>query len=156
MDSSNKFKNMDLNCKITVKRDTYNPKNTLGKLYINDVFFCETLEDVVRDINKDGDLDDAGETKVYGETAIPSGAYKMIINMSNRFKKEMPLLLNVKGFDGIRIHSGNTEADTHGCILVGLTRTKDNKIGQSQLAFSKLMLELSKYRTFEITIIDKK
>lgn len=143
------------NCKITVKRDTYNPKNTLGKMYINDVFFCETLEDVVRDINKDGDLTDVNETKVYGETAIPSGIYKMIINMSNRFKKEMPLLLEVKGFEGIRIHAGNKEADTHGCILVGLTRTKINTIEQSKLAFEKLMLELSKYRSFEIQIIDK-
>ena len=67
----------------------------------------------------------------------------------------MPLLLEVKGFEGIRIHAGNTEVDTHGCILVGLTRTKANTIGQSKLAFEKLMLELSKYRSFEIQIIDK-
>lgn len=142
-------------CNLTVKRDTYTTKSTIGKLYINDVFFCETLEDVIRDTNKDGDLDDIGESKVYGKTAIPSGNYKMIINLSNRFKIEMPLLLNVKGFEGIRIHSGNTEEHTHGCILVGLTRTKDG-IGQSKIAFTKLMNELSKYREYSITIIDKK
>lgn len=140
---------------LTVKRDTYTSKSTIGKLYLNDVFFCETLEDVSRDINKDGDLDDSGETKVYGQTAIPAGTYKMIINMSNRFKEELPLLINVKGFDGIRIHPGNSDKDTHGCILVGLTRTRDF-IGQSKIAFKKLMGELVKYRQYEVTIIDKK
>lgn len=57
---------------LTLKRDTYTSKTTIGKLYLNDVFICDTLEDVCRDINKDGDLDDKGETKVYGETAIPT------------------------------------------------------------------------------------
>jgi len=140
---------------LKVVRDTYTNKSTIGKLYINDVFFCETLEDVCRDLNRDGDLDDPGETKVWGQTAIPSGTYKMIINVSNKFKKEMPLLINVKGFEGIRIHSGNKHEDTHGCILVGLTRTRDF-IGQSVIAFKKLMEELSKYREYEITIVDKK
>jgi hypothetical protein len=141
---------------LKVVRDTYTPKQTLGKMYLNDIFFCETLEDVVRDINKDGDLKDTGEAKVYGQTAIPAGTYKFIINMSNRFKKLMPLLLNVEGFEAIRIHAGNTEIDTHGCILVGLTRTRDNKIGQSQIAFTKLMGNLERFNEYEITIIDKK
>mgnify|MGYP003435238428 FL=1 len=69
---------------LKLLRDTYTNKTTIGKLYLNDVFICDTLEDVCRDLNKDGDLDDKGETKVYGETAIPSGTYKMIINMSPR------------------------------------------------------------------------
>jgi hypothetical protein len=138
---------------LLVKRDTYGPDYTLGRLYINDVFFCDTLEDRCRDLNKDGDLDDAGEVKVYGETAIPSGTYKMILSMSNRFKKLMPEILKVKGFEGIRIHAGNTKADTHGCILVGLSRTR-NSVGQSRNAFIKLMAELDHYKTFEITIKD--
>jgi hypothetical protein len=138
---------------LKVVRDTYGPNFTLGRLYINDVYLCNTLEDVCRDLNKDGDLDDAGETKVMHQTAIPSGTYKMIISMSNRFKKMMPEILKVKGFEGIRIHSGNTDADSSGCILVGLTRTR-NSIGESRNAFMKLMNELDHYKTFEITIKD--
>lgn len=140
---------------IKVIRDTYTDKSTIGRLYINDVFFCDTLEDIVRDSNKDGDLDDKGESKVHGKTAIPSGTYKMILSVSNRFKKLMPEILNVKGFLGIRIHSGNVSEDTEGCILVGLSRSRDG-IGQSRDAFIKLMAELDKYKEFEISIIDKK
>lgn len=138
---------------LKVVRDTYGPDYTQGRLYINDIFFCDTLEDRCRDLNKDGDLDDNGEAKVYGETAIPAGKYKMILSMSNRFKKLMPEILKVKGFEGIRIHAGNTKADTHGCILVGLSRTRGG-VGQSRDAFIKLMAELDKYKTYEITIKD--
>jgi hypothetical protein len=138
---------------LKVVRDTYRPTYTLGRLYINDVFFCDTVEDAVRDINKDGDLSDKGEAKVYGETAIPSGTYKMIINMSNRFRKMMPLLIDVKGFEGIRIHAGNKASDSHGCILVGFTRTKDG-VGQSRLAFESLMYKLERYNSYEVIIKD--
>lgn len=136
-------------------RDTYTDKSTIGRLYINDKFFCDTLEDTCRDLNKDGDLNDSGESKIHSKTAIPSGTYKMIINMSNRFKKLMPLLIDVKDYSGVRLHSGNSDVDTEGCILVGLTRSKDF-IGQSRNAFTKLMTELDHYKEFEITIIDKK
>ena len=74
--------------------------------------------------------------------------------MSNRFKVMMPLLLNVEGFDAIRIHTGNSDIDSHGCILLGLTRTRDG-IGQSKLAFIKLMENLSKFNEFEIIIKDE-
>lgn len=140
---------------IKVIRDTYTDKSTIGRLYINDKFICDTLEDKCRDLNKDGDLDDKDETKIHGKTAIPAGTYKMILSVSNRFKKLMPEILNVKGFLGIRIHSGNTDADSEGCIIVGLTRKLDF-IGQSRDAFNKLMAELDHYKEFEITIIDKK
>lgn len=140
---------------LKVERDTYTKNSTIGRLYINEVFFCDTLEDVCKDLNKDGDLLDKDETKVYGNTAIPAGTYKFIINMSNRFKKMMPLLLNVPGFEAIRIHFGNDKLSTDGCILVGLSRKVDF-IGQSRDAFIKLMAELDKYKEFEITIIDKK
>lgn len=93
--------------KLQVVRETFTPKSTIGKLYIGGRFFCYTLEDVDRDKNKDGDLNDAGEQKVYGETAIPKGTYKVTLTMSNRFKVVMPLLSNVAGFEGIRIHTGN-------------------------------------------------
>lgn len=128
---------------LKVIRDTYTDRSTIGRLYINDIFFCDTLEDKVRD------------KKIDGITAIPAGTYKMILNVSNRFKKLMPLLIDVPNYQGVRIHSGNTDVDTEGCILVGLSRTKDS-IGQSRDAFIKLMAELDKYKEYEITIIDKK
>lgn len=128
---------------LKVIRDTYTDKSTIGRLYINNVFFCDTLEDTIR------------LEKIKGITAIPAGTYKMILNISNRFKKLMPLLIDVPNYQGVRIHSGNTSEDTKGCILVGLSRTINN-IGQSRDAFTKLMAELDKYKEFEINIIDKK
>lgn len=89
------------------QRDTY----TIGKLYVEDEYFCDTLEDRVRDLTI--------EKKVPGETAIPFGKYDVVVTMSPRFKRELPRLLNVPHFDGILIHRGNTAADTSGCILVG-------------------------------------
>ncbi len=80
---------------------------TIGHLAIDGEHFCDTLEDVPRDI------------KILNRTCIPKGSYKVVINYSNRFKKSMPQLLNVPGFDGIRIHPGNNADDTSGCILVG-------------------------------------
>lgn len=117
---------------------------TIGDLTINRTFFCNTLEDTIRklvDLNKDGDYDDKGEGKVYGETAIPRGIYKVILSYSNRFKRILPELLSVKGFAGIRIHSGNKAVDTHGCILVGDNTEKGKVTGSKvkELALIKLM-----------------
>lgn len=141
---------------LTLKRDTYTTKTTIGKLYVNDLFICDTLEDVCRDLNKDGDLSDSGESKIYGETAIPSGIYKMIINMSPRFKKLLPRLQGVIGYDGVLIHSGNSAKDSSGCILVG-TRGVDCLLGGTSMkALAKLMQELTKYTEYQIIIIDKK
>lgn len=128
---------MKLELKRVALRDTY----TIGKLYINDVYFCDAIEDKVRDLNHDGDLDDKGEGKVYGETAIPYGTYQVTITYSNRFKKDLPLLENVKGFDGIRIHPGNTAVDSHGCILVG-KNTEVGKVTESKITFDKLFTRL--------------
>lgn len=99
---------------------------TLGELYINNKFVCYTLEDRVR------------SEKIKHETAIPSGTYNLIINQSVRFKKKLPLLLNVPNFTGIRIHAGNTIEDTSGCILVGLF-IKEDRLLQSNQALSKVM-----------------
>lgn len=96
-------------------RDTY----TIGKLYINNGYLCDTLEDKVRDLNKDGDLDDPGEEKVYAQTAIPYGRYKVILSMSPKFKKKLPRVLNVKHFDGILFHGGANASHSAGCILCG-------------------------------------
>lgn len=106
--------------KLTLDRFFFENDYTGGTLSIDGVYFCDTLEDKSRDINKDGDLDEQGEEKVAGETAIPFGTYKVIMSFSKRFQKEMPELLDVTGFEGIRIHAGNTAKDTHGCPLVGI------------------------------------
>jgi len=107
---------------FTLDRVAKKAKYTIGKLYDMGHYFCDTLEDPVRllvDNNKDGDFDDLGEGKIKAQTAIPAGTYRVIMTMSNRFKKVMPLLVDVKGFEGIRMHSGNTPEDTEGCILSG-------------------------------------
>lgn len=110
--------------KLKLKRIALKPTYTIGKLYIDDVYFCDTLEDTVRDKNKNGKFD-AGEYKIYGQTAIPYGKYEIKWTYSPRFKRYMPLLMNVPQFSGVRIHSGNTVKDTLGCILVG----ENSKVG---------------------------
>lgn len=115
--------------KIQIKRLHKTDKSTIGELTINGKFECYTLEDIERDV------------KIKSETAIPKGTYKVIINQSNRFKRYLPLLLKVKGFEGIRIHAGNTNHDTEGCILVGRTRSIDF-IGQSRKAFDSLFKKM--------------
>ncbi len=103
---------------ITLKRDVFADKFTLGSLLIDGKHFGFTCED------RDRKLEDGGE-KVYGETAIPRGKYKVIVSYSQRFKKPMPEVLGVKGFEGIRIHGGNTSEQTLGCPLLGSMRTAD-------------------------------
>ena len=103
--------------KITLKRIALKDTYTIGKLYINGEYFCDTLEDKVRDLNKNGVFDN-GEKKIYGQTAIPYGTYNVKWTYSNKFKKYMPLIENVPSFAGIRIHAGNSSADTQGCVLV--------------------------------------
>lgn len=114
---------MELKLKRIARREDY----TIGRLFIDDKYFCDTLEDPVRNLvdnNHDGDFDDVGEGKIKNHTAIPAGEYKIIWSYSPRFKKYTPLLLAVPGFTGIRIHSGNTSEDTSGCILFGLNKQK--------------------------------
>ena len=124
---------------IKIKRLHRTEHSTIGELSIDGVFECFTLEDKER------------EVKIKGETAIEKGTYQVIINRSNRFKRLLPLLLNVPNFEGIRIHSGNTNHDTEGCILVGLTRSQDF-IGQSRKAFDKLFKKMQKAENITITI----
>lgn len=93
--------------------------HTEGHLFFRDKFLCDTLEDVVRDRNKDGDLLDQDEGKVYGETAIPYGINELKVTYSPRFKKDMTLVCNVKHFEGVRIHWLRTIRQSLGCIGVG-------------------------------------
>lgn len=110
---------------ITIDRAWKKDGYTISRLYVNgELFGCNTLEDTDRGLNQKMDLDEIKNKKVYGQTAIPRGSYECVYTYSNRFKKMLPLLLNVKGFEGIRIHSGNSAKDTEGCILVGLNLKK--------------------------------
>jgi hypothetical protein len=124
--------------KIEIKRLYKTENSTIGELKVDGKFECYTLEDKER------------EVKIKCETAIPKGTYKVIINQSNRFKKLLPLLLNVPNFEGVRIHPGNTNHDTEGCILVGRTKSKDF-IGQSRKAFESLFAKMKVAK--EITLI---
>lgn len=128
--------------KLNLKRFEYGTNYTIGKLYVDDVYECFVLEDKVRP---------AG-VKVDGATAIPTGTYKVVIDMSTRFKQNMPHILNVPGFEGIRIHSGNTDADTEGCLLLGTTWAGGDFIGQSKDAFNKFFAKLLKANITTITI----
>ncbi len=93
--------------RLTLIRHEFTDKSTIGTLYLDGEKICDTLEDHCR------------RNKIYGVTAIPSGTYELAINYSNRFKKYLPMLLNVPFFRGIRIHCGNRHEDTEGCILIG-------------------------------------
>ena len=128
--------------KIQVKRIARRATYTIGRLFIDGEYFCDTLEDRDRDINKDGDINDPGEQKVMHETCIPSGTYVVTITWSNRFKRFMPLVENVPGFEGIRIHSGNTDKNTSGCILVG-NNSKVGELTNSKIIFNDLFYILS-------------
>jgi hypothetical protein len=114
---------------LQVKRTDFSEESTIGELWVNGGFECYTLEDKVRPV------------KIAGKTAIPSGRYEVIINFSQRFQKQLPLLLNVPNFEGVRIHPGNTAANTEGCILVGETKT-ENFVGESRWAFNRLFEKL--------------
>lgn len=139
---------------IILNRIAKKAKYTIGKLYINDQYFCDTLEDTDRGLTQSMTEQQIVSKKVYGETAIPTGTYRIIISYSNKFKKQMPLLLNVPGFAGIRIHSGNTEKDSLGCILVGKNKAI-GKVLESRDTYSKLfsiLQEANKKETIKITI----
>lgn len=115
---------------LILKREPSNGVCTFGKLYVDNRYLCETLEDVIREQrHQDGTLVDPAQWKVQNQTAIPSGTYAVILDYSQRFGRIMPHILGVPGFTGVRIHGGNTAADTEGCVLVGLHRApEENKI----------------------------
>lgn len=121
---------------ITVTREQSYASTTIGRLTMGS-FSCYTLEDQVREREGASVL----SWKVNGETAIPRGRYSLIVTQSLRFQRPMPLLLNVPGFSGVRIHSGNTAADTEGCLIVGKTRLS-SKLYDSRAAFNEFFPKL--------------
>lgn len=132
--------------RIKVIRKIFTDDFTVGELYVDDCFFCETVEDKVRELKK-------AEDKVPGKTAIPYGIYKVIISWSKRFKKFMLELLGVQFFSGVRIHSGNTAEDSQGCIIVG-KYYKDGKVINSRVTMSSLFAKVKEAidRNEDVTI----
>jgi hypothetical protein len=127
--------------KLLVKREFFAEVYTIGKLYVDGVYFCDTLENPVR---PDG-------VKIPNETAIPYGTYKVIVNFSPKFKRLLPRLLNVPMFDGILIHRGNSVKDTSGCILVGENKVKGMVLNSTPYE-EKLVELLKDKKDIEITI----
>jgi len=126
---------------LELKRKIFTDDSTIGELSIDGIFVCYTLEDKVRD------------AKIKNVTAIPYGKYEIAITFSNRFQQYMPLLLNVPGFEGVRIHSGNKSTETEGCILVGGTRSL-NFIGKSRVTYKILFNKLKSVKKTEKIFIN--
>ena len=117
--------------KLTLIRDTFTDESTTGQLFIDELFECFVLEDRVKPKG----------VKVYGKTAIPYGTYEIVVTKSVRFKRFLPLLLNVPNFSGIRIHPGNKSVDTEGCLLPGTKRAR-NVVYESRKAFDRLFTRI--------------
>ena len=137
--------------RLTLMRIANRPTYCIGKLYIDGVYFCDVLEDTDRGLKDEMSEEEILSKKVKGETAIPTGIYPITLTYSPKYKKTMPLVNNVKGYSGIRIHSGNTHKDTEGCLLVG--RNKEvGKVLYSRVTYNALYNILAK--TKERIIID--
>lgn len=136
---------------LKLDRKYKKPNYTIGKLYINDKYFCDTIEDTDRGLKDSMSESEIKLKKVYSKTAIPTGTYEIIMNtISPKFKNrswakpyggKLPRLLNVKGFEGVLIHVGNKPEDSLGCILVGKNNIK-GQVTESTITFNKLMKEL--------------
>jgi hypothetical protein len=116
---------------LTLARKIFTPRSAIGELSVDGDFECYTLEDPVRE-----------GPKIPGRTAIPEGRYAIAITWSARFHRELPLVVGVPGFSGVRIHAGNSPEDTEGCILVGRTQATD-WIGESRVAFDRLYFKIA-------------
>jgi hypothetical protein len=147
--------------KITLKRRFKGESYTIGALYIDGVYLCETLEDKDRGLRHDMPIEDIIRQKVKGETAIPTGTYKVVTDIvSPKYSTreayrfcggKVPRLLNVPGYEGILMHIGNTQADTQGCILVGENKVKGQVIN-STATFKRLYERLKNAEDITIEI----
>ena len=131
-------------------KDTY----TIGKLYVDGVYFSDTIEDKDRGLDDSMTVREILNKKVKGETAIPTGHYNIEITYSPKYKRLMPLILGVKGYSGIRIHSGNTSKDTEGCLLVG-KNTKVGMVTESRNTYQRLFAMMQGQKNITIDIIRK-
>lgn len=143
---------MNILVRRIARKDTY----TIGRMYIGTKYFCDVLEDKDRGLTQSTPLSDIKRIKVQNETAIPAGTYKVVVNRSPKFGRNLPRLLDVPGFDGILIHRGNTNKDTSGCLLVGENK-EIGKVINSTGYETKLVELLTKAQLngekIEITII---
>lgn len=137
--------------RLTLIRIANRPTYCIGKLYIDGVYFCDVIEDVDRGLKDEMTEEEILKKKVKGETAIPTGIYPVTITYSPKYKKNMPLISNVKGYSGIRIHSGNTSKDTEGCLIVGKNK-EVGKVLESRKMYNALFKQL--VSTKERIIID--
>ena len=118
---------------LELRRKWLTDKSTIGELFVDGVFECFVLEDRVRQ----------HEPIVFGETAIPFGRFGVVITHSPRFNRDLPLLVAVPGYEGVRIHPGNVAADTEGCLLPGRSHGVD-RVDDSRVAFDALFAKLMK------------
>jgi len=150
--------------KLTVKRFAFKPTYTIGKLFIDGVYFCDTLEDKDRGLTQNMPLAELKSKKVKGETCIPYGKYDVTLDVVSakysNFTKypyvkfcggKMPRVLNVPGFEGILIHAGNNDKHTEGCLLVGQNKVVGQVIN-SQATWTKLYKLLQDKKKEGITI----
>ncbi len=122
---------------LELTRSVKTNKSTIGELTVNGVFECFILEDKDRGLRKDMPISELIVMKIKTRTAIPTGRYEIVVSFSDKFQKMLPLLLDVPAFAGIRIHPGNTDANTEGCLLPGKIKSPD-MIGSSRVAFTAL------------------
>ena len=123
--------------KIEIKREPTIGVGTFGRVYVDGVLACQSLEDQVRELEGQP----VEQWKVKDQTAIPRGRYRLTVEFSPRFHKDLPRLHGVPGFSGVLIHSGNFESDTSGCILVGTDRN-EHGLTNSRLAFKELYADI--------------
>ena len=138
---------------LTLIRQEFTETSTIGSLFVNDAFFCYVLEDKDRGLTQDQSLIVINTKKIFGVTSIPYGTYKVKLSMSNRFKRVLPEILKVKGYEGVRIHRGNTAVDTLGCLIVGFKKGL-NTVFESTKAEEALLERLEGNN--DITLIIKK
>lgn len=122
---------------LKLVREVFTDVSTIGRLYANGVFLSYILEDKDRGLDSKMPLAEIQKIKIPHSTCVPYGTYRIHITFSNRFQKPLPLVEQVPGFEGIRIHPGNTDVDTEGCLLPGNIR-KINQVLESRLAFTKV------------------
>ena len=140
---------------LLLERKWIKDKYTIGNLYVDGVFFCNILEDKVVDLNKNGTFD-CGEFKIKGHTAIPYGTYEVDVTYSPKFKRELPIIMNVPNFEGIRIHRGNTIKDTSGCLLTGENKERGKVINSTKYEtelINKIKKAIAKKEKITIKII---
>lgn len=137
--------------RLTLKRIANRAKYCIGRLYLNGKYLFDTIEDTDRGLSDAMTEEEIRKIKVKDETAIPVGIYKVILNYSPRFKKVMPLITNVKGFSGIRIHAGNSAADSSGCVCVG-KNTIVGRLTDSRKCYDALFKRLQQKGSNDITI----